>query len=174
MLGVISSKRDCCASFRVGSGRSSKCYTETSSESIYSIVLASHTLVVWRTLHRRGKSLTPASRVLIELSSICSEDCSEDTEEDSEEDIGGIWQDKQNKQNKQQVNLLLFIAGADRSKSGSGHQATNSPKRDWCVGPGKLQTSPLLSLLQHIPANINPRTIYHHVSPRKEVPRSPG
>lgn len=27
MLGVISSRRDCCASWRVGSGRSSKCYT---------------------------------------------------------------------------------------------------------------------------------------------------
>ena len=47
----------------------------------------SHTRVVWRTLHRRGKSLTPESRVLMELSSSCRDDCSEDTDDDSEEDI---------------------------------------------------------------------------------------
>lgn len=40
--------------------------------------------MAWRTLQRRGKSLTPSSRILIEESSNWSEDCREDTEEESE------------------------------------------------------------------------------------------
>lgn len=48
-----------------------------------------HTLVVWSTLQRRGKSLTPVSRVVMELSRSCNEDCSEETDEASEEDIVG-------------------------------------------------------------------------------------
>jgi hypothetical protein len=46
--------------------------------------LGKHTRVVERTLHRRGKSFTPESSVVIELSSICRDDCSDVTEEDSE------------------------------------------------------------------------------------------
>ena len=36
MLGVISSRRDCCASRNVGSGRSSKCYSKYMVRSIAS------------------------------------------------------------------------------------------------------------------------------------------
>jgi hypothetical protein len=43
-----------------------------------------HTRVVERTLHRRGKSFTPESSVVIELSNSCSDDCSDVTEEDNE------------------------------------------------------------------------------------------
>lgn len=46
-----------------------------------------HTRVVWRTLHKRGKSLTPESKVVIELSRSWSDDCSEVTEDESEEAI---------------------------------------------------------------------------------------
>jgi len=44
-----------------------------------------HTRVVWRTLHRRGKSLTPESRVVIELSRSWSDDCSDVTDDASED-----------------------------------------------------------------------------------------
>jgi hypothetical protein len=44
-----------------------------------------HTRVVWRTLHKRGKSLTPESRVVIELSRSWSDDCSDVTDAASEE-----------------------------------------------------------------------------------------
>lgn len=72
MLGVISSRRDCCASCRVGSGRSSKCYIPSISF-LYSRYReegkgGGHTRVVCRTFDKRGKSLTPESRMSIELS----------------------------------------------------------------------------------------------------------
>lgn len=70
MLGVISSTRDCWASRRVGSGRSSKCYIVVSHyfTRFSGIVRLERTLVVWRTLQSRGKSLTPASSVEMEES----------------------------------------------------------------------------------------------------------
>lgn len=43
-----------------------------------------HTRVVERTLQRRGKSFTPESSVVIELSNSCKDDCSDVTEEDNE------------------------------------------------------------------------------------------
>jgi hypothetical protein len=45
----------------------------------------SHTRVVWRTLHKRGKSLTPESKVVIELSRSWRDDCSDVTDAASEE-----------------------------------------------------------------------------------------
>lgn len=42
------------------------------------------TRVVWRTLHSRGKSLTPASRVEMDESRRWREDWRDDTEEESE------------------------------------------------------------------------------------------
>lgn len=92
MLGVISSRRDCCASRRVGSGRSSKCYEGELSGSVLMFVnLGLRTRVDWRTLHKRGKSLTPVSRVVMELSRSCREDCSEVTEDASEEVMVNNW-----------------------------------------------------------------------------------
>ena len=52
-------------------------------EDVHNIIFL--TRVVWRTLHKRGKSLTPESRVVIELSRSCSDDCS-DVTDDARED----------------------------------------------------------------------------------------
>lgn len=174
MLGVISSRRDCCASRNVGSGRSSKCYLKINSQThsfwflFRNETLEEHTRVVWRTLHRRGKSFTPASRVDIELSRIWREDCSEVTEEDNE---AAILCDL-----KLDLEMIVYN-GRDRSGCKSG---MTPPLRRRGLGTGQTsQTSLLLfrppaSPSSRTPNSLRIRFTCHNVSPRKEVPRRSG
>lgn len=88
MLGVISSRRDCCASRRVGSGRSSKCCSGTLGTKLeleyYGARWKRLTLVVCRTFDNLGKSFTPLSSILMDESSSCKDDRREETEDDKE------------------------------------------------------------------------------------------
>lgn len=113
MLGVISSSRDCCASRRVGSGRSSKCYlfrfwfSTFNIWIFWSLKVPVRTRVVWRTLHRRGKSFTPVSRVVMELSRRWREDCREETDAEREAAMA-INFVKSNKGERECVRCCLF------------------------------------------------------------------
>ena len=130
--------------------------------------LGEHTRVVWRTLHKRGKSFTPASRVDIELSKIWREDRNELTDEDNE---AAIVCDL-----KLYLEMIVY-SGRDRSGCKSG---MTPPLRRRGLGTG--QTSQTSLLLFRPPASPSPRTpnslrirfTYQNVSPRKEVPRRSG
>lgn len=127
--------------------------------------LGEHTRVVWRTLHKRGKSFTPASRVDIELSKIWREDRNEVTEEDNE---AAIVCDL-----KLSLEMVVY-SGRDRSGCKSG---MTPPLRRRGLGTG--QTSQTSLLLFRPPASPSSRTpnsprirfTCQNVSPRKEVPR---
>lgn len=191
MLGVISSRRDCCASRRVGSGRSSKCYYGISSELIARIqqwcVL---TRVVWRTLERRGKSLMPAWRVSMEESRILREDWRESTDAAREAAIvrgvnrkgvnreGLIADELCHRRRLVVIQCLLWLFPGGAASGKSGTVPSFDVKAAAHRTSGQTSLYPLLVFSASSPSpppspdHFVKTTTCHHVSPWKEIPDS--